>query len=513
MDSNKTNPLRPNFQNSIRAGFNAIFDKKASFVIIEHLSNSGHFSIGEKNKILVDCIEIGRNPNCAISYSESDKTVSRLHAVIGKEEGNWVLYNKSETNPTLLNNRPVLDRWFLKHNDLIQFSVEGPKVRFLIPSDSSVNNINFTQRLHLFREQALRPYRKALRLIIGLLVFLIATGGIVFYSGFSEIFKQKKLLTELGIDFSSLEKNLTEAKELTEVQITEIRENTKNYESEMIEAIARLNNRANQIADLENQIGNIDKAMLEVQNKLKDDYYADVLDLYQDVYYLEIKTNHLVSADGRRWPYSESWECSGFLLEDGKFVTARHCIESWPFERNELNVRMSTAGLTFGGVVIAKNSAGRTIEIPLQNFVIPDKTNDRILRLSNLLLLTDPGPSYDIAYAQTNISGNLKANPNLSTSLSVGNPLVVLGFPTGIGGDISRVINPVFSQTTVARNGLEYLDGYYPFVSVTNRNFAEGSSGGPVLLKRGENNYEVIGVISAGIGGAVGVICPISAIR
>jgi hypothetical protein len=102
------------------------------YYILEHKSGSRYHEAGENQKIVIDHVEIGRDPRCAVRYDEQFETVSRRHAAIIRNGNNWKLVAMSQTNPTFVNGKMVQGEWYLQHGDEIQCAVNGPKLVFKI---------------------------------------------------------------------------------------------------------------------------------------------------------------------------------------------------------------------------------------------------------------------------------------------------------------------------------------------------------------------------------------------
>ena len=101
-------------------------------VFIRYLTSSRDYVLGQEQEIKKDRIEIGRDSSCDIRFSDKQKTVSRKHAIILREDRDWILKNTSDSNPTLINGRPLKKGWFLSSGDIIQLSYEGPKLEFIV---------------------------------------------------------------------------------------------------------------------------------------------------------------------------------------------------------------------------------------------------------------------------------------------------------------------------------------------------------------------------------------------
>jgi hypothetical protein len=110
----------------------------------------------------------------------------------------------------------------------------------------------------------------------------------------------------------------------------------------------------------------------------------------------------------------------------------------------------------------------------------------------------------DWAYVQTKTLSEVNANPTLAKNLKAGRELYILGYSYGKALQNKGLVKPLFSKAVVAQDGLTGN-----LINVTNRNFAQGNSGGPVFaLNNGK--FEVVGIVSAGLGSEVGLIVPVN---
>ena len=165
---------------SVGAGMGAIFNGSGrTYYILEHKTSSKYHSAGESQKLIIDQIEIGRDASCQVRYDESFDTVSRKHAAIVRDGNNWQLIHLSTSNPTLVNGRPIQGTYYLQSGDEIQLSVNGPRLGFIQPQGKQglTSSIKLTERMNLFREQALRPYRRAIWALAALLLLVILGFG------------------------------------------------------------------------------------------------------------------------------------------------------------------------------------------------------------------------------------------------------------------------------------------------------------------------------------------------
>lgn len=207
----KTVKYKRTLRGSVGAGVGALFNGNGRrYFILEHKDASKYHKAGDSQKIIIDQIELGRDKNCQVRFDdESFPTVSRRHAAIIKDGDKWKLVQLSQTNSTFMNNRPVTTEWYLENGDEIQLSVGGPRMGFIVPQgkQSLVSSIKMTERLELFRKQALRPYKTAIACLFVLLLLLGVGSGYVIHNQSKEIAAlwqdnnvKKELIGKLGVD-------------------------------------------------------------------------------------------------------------------------------------------------------------------------------------------------------------------------------------------------------------------------------------------------------------------------
>lgn len=79
---------------------------------------------------------VGRDPGVDLVIPfEDQQYVSRVHAVLRRDAGRWLIEDQQSSNGTLVNGRPV-QREVLKHGDEIQFGRLGPVARLESPDDA-----------------------------------------------------------------------------------------------------------------------------------------------------------------------------------------------------------------------------------------------------------------------------------------------------------------------------------------------------------------------------------------
>ena len=235
---------------SVGAGMGAIMNGSGrTYFILEHKNSSKYHQAGEAQKIIVDQIELGRADSCQVRFDESFETVSRRHAAIQREGENWKLIHLSQANPTLVNGRPINGTYYLQSGDEIQLSVGGPRLGFIVPQgrQALTSSIGMTERMNLFRQQALRPYKTALTVLSVVLILSIA--GLVAWNLYmKDDFERKLAEKEVVVD--QIQTDLDKAKAEAD-QIKADLEAGKIAKDKADKMLAEQNNR---ISGLQNQL-------------------------------------------------------------------------------------------------------------------------------------------------------------------------------------------------------------------------------------------------------------------
>ena len=79
-------------------------------------------------------IAVGREPGCDISFDAAATVVSRVHAHIRLEGGDFIVEDNNSFNGTFLNGQRISAPTPLYHNDEICLGTGGPVLRFYSPS-------------------------------------------------------------------------------------------------------------------------------------------------------------------------------------------------------------------------------------------------------------------------------------------------------------------------------------------------------------------------------------------
>lgn len=502
----ETQRYKRTLNGSIGAGMKSVMGSSKKYYILEHKVSSKYHQAGESQEIIVDQIEIGRSPQCQVRYDESFSTVSRRHAAIVKDGDNWKIVQLSSTNSTFLNGHKVGKEWYLQNGDEIQLSVNGPKLGFIIPTGkrATVGSIGLTRRMSLFRQQALRPYKTAIVTLACLIILLSAGGGYKLYDIYLDNKRLADSTAEMSKEIQAVnERNAQLAKEVT------VKGETI---SEMGKEIDKLKKRKPQvIREIVTVVsdGNINNDAI---NKcLPNIFYIQTLGF--EIFFHDGKKT--IIECGREKDKIPGWSGTGFLLSDGRFVTARHVTEGWYFYEsggkvNEKLFQLNVIANNFGKVVahfVAISSSGKKMPFTSDQFHCnrshdsENHTEDGMKVVKATLDNTD--------YAYFNVGGSgLPFNSSKSTSLERGTKLTVLGFPLGLGANSPTDINPIYGSGIVSVDGLQ--NGV---ILTTDTNYEQGNSGGPVFYTNENGELEVVGIVSAGAGRNTGFIVPISVIK
>lgn len=484
MAEHKTQPYRNTFSGSVGAGMGALFNPKGkTYYILEHKVSSRYHKAGESQEIIVDNIEIGRDPRCQVRFDDSEKfrTVSRHHAAIVRDGDGWKLIQLSKVNSTLLNGRRVEREWYLQNGDEIQLSINGPKLGFIVPSgkNSTVASIGLTRRLSLFRQQALRPYKRAIAVLAAVLV--VTAASLTTWN-----LMLQKNLTKNGKQLAAeIEKNIQNAEKVAELT-NELEENNKKYK----DAEERLAAASKQIAGLQYQVSKLKNVGPDVSGLPKE--------CSNNTYYIQF----IISFNGQ-----PVYGCSGtgFLLDDGRFVTAQHVVN--PFmggiETNDdcyLNAIMNAYPDKFQCQLAAISASGDRIT---QNYSLAnspfhmgslEKVTLGTIEIEGMTLpvkVVTRCDWRDYAFIRTSKSGGLAFDDALSTSMPVKTHLDILGFPKGVGAENASSISPLYTESSVAREGVD-VDGC---ILLSNSETDHGNSGGPVWTTK-DGKYVIVGILS-----------------
>ncbi|MEY8485424.1 FHA domain-containing protein [uncultured Parabacteroides sp.] len=551
MVQRQTEPYRRSFSGSVGAGMGALMGgAHKQYYVLEHRMSSKYHRAGETQKIIVDQVEMGRDPRCQVRFDDSFTSVSRRHAAIVRDGAGWKLVHLSKVNTTLLNGRPVTDEWYLQNGDEIQLSSNGPRIGFIVPQGdrSMIKNINFTERFSLFRQQALKPYKQMM--VWMSVVFLLVIGGFIAWSILNQQ-QNRKTNEMLAGSIASVSARQDSAGMEAQKQIAAVSSQAQDAAQAAIQA-----NQASQaatsqgISQLRNELVGLKSDLKTAREEKAESESAKQtvaitepvapsasdpvvpaatgMTSYEScfpyIYYIQLDKVEHTNKKGKTEVINiiHRWAGTGFLLSDGRFVTSRRIIERWYFQVNgnlmDEDMRpLNKAVCNLEKVVAyftAYSSSGDALTFTSDQFTC-DRSADNytVLRgpLGGLvkgarLRIAPSNGGKDWAYFQTAKKGGLKFDPSKSASLGRGIPLTILGFPAEVG--INSASGPVYGSGVTANSGLDRGD-----IMTTNTSFEIGGSGAPVFAVSETGEYEVIGLISAMAEGQRGVVVPIAAVR
>ena len=495
--SQPTQTYKRSLAGSVGAGLSSVFNAGGrTYYILEHKVSSQYHRAGEAQEIIVDQIEIGRDPKCQVQFDESFKTVSRRHAAIVRDGDNWKLVQLSNTNQTFLNGHPVANEWYLQNGDEIQLSVNGPKLGFIVPTGnkSKTGSIALSRRLSLFRQQALKPYKTAMAVMATLIVLLIA-GGITF-----GVMDHKQDVATAALHQSQIDaanEQLQAAITASEQQQEQIKKMQKDY------------------ANLQKKLKDIDSPSAANANKRvsgSNTTNKTIAACEPSVYFVLMR-KIVLTYEGQTKTFENVGAGTGFLLNDGRFITARHVVEPWMYptnENDEVNLLCNAIAHNGGKVVChleAYSPTGKKLTFQSTNARI-NRSSDNSQVIDGVRFVTASLDASDYAYFRTNETGGLPYDNALSRRLPVQAKLTVLGYPMGIGANSPTDIHPIYSEAVVAREGLQ--NG---LILTTATTFEHGNSGGPVFATTTDGELIVVGIVSAGAGRSTGFVVPIASIQ
>lgn len=456
---------------SIGAGMKSLAGGDRRFYILEHKVSTKYHKAGEQQTIIVDQIELGRDPKCQVRFDESFTTVSRRHAAIVRDGENWKLVQLSQTNTTFLNGRPIQKEWYLQNGDEIQLSTNGPKLGFNVPAGEKgmVKSLRLTTRLNLFREQALRPYKRAIAIIV--IVFLGAIGAMGTWN--------YQLQNDLIAQSKKLAQQIVAAKG-SAAQLDSLRQELIKANNELANQQKKLESVRRQARSMSVKINRIDKS-------------GDIGKYFGDIYYIYSSLQ-----DNKGNEYA-SWSGTGFLLQDGNFVTAQHVIHF--ADVSSEGTQVLNAFYHSGALQIKMYcfSSTREFSITYNYKNIPFRLG-KPAAVKDDVITMDDGSSWPIrqysygggdwAVLKTNYKGTIIRDSKFSVSMPVQTKLHVVGFPANQGATTKGNISPIYSTAVTARQGLED-DGT---IKTANDNSDHGNSGGPVFAEK-DGKYVVIGIL------------------
>lgn len=481
---------KQSFTNTIRQGIQMLSGKNVENYTLVFLDPTTEESRNGEQTIWNPYITIGRGRDCNIRYSDVYSTVSRRHAVIRVNVGRYFIEpNADATNPTLVNGQPVHGSKELQSGDEIQLSFEGPRIRFInTPVHKSTANMNFTQRFREFGKQAFKPYKQAIAILSLLLLGL----GSFFILNYFKSSKSLNAITNIiQSQDSTINNQIVEIKKVN--NLLAIIKKGSNIKSIINPTILK--------KDIKTEI--LPPSLKELENSIYFIYITNV-----QVYHPRINDSSKPFELDKDLSYK--WSGTGFLTEDGSFVTARHVIQPWRFsikcegmESDDLDQQVKTflnnAEITGGKVeityrAIAPNGDNFTftnadVKMDISKDILECGGGEKGFGIKKCI----QGNSDWAVFKFANRKGKLKINNELSKGLPKGTEIFGLGYSYGDWLQSNAKIEPLLIEGKVVQS--KTTNG---MISIAASALAPGSSGGPIMIKMADGSYAVIGIISSG---------------
>jgi hypothetical protein len=489
---------------------------------LQFLTDTGEYPANATKQVAAAYVELGRDKECAVRFGEDAPTVSRKHAALERKGQKVYIYNLSETNQTLVNGRPVHKEWLLHDGDEIQLSADGPRMRFVLPADHHAPR--FTSRIKMFAEQAVRPYRLVLLALLGIFLVGAAAVGIQFTkvrSGQARLVAVAQSVTQQVQD---------QQKALAVGNSVLVAEQTRRAE-----ALAAVNKQNQEFQEALTRQSKIIKALVKnatarpprrprrAEPVRKPDPEAVVIgntqgQVYAVRIYLTVRGNTgqpLDLTDGNRKSVRLKdyflGTGTGFVLEDGRFVTSRRWVKPWAYPEGEKDLLGLFTNFVHhnGGrasvKLIATAPGGPELTLSDAQFAA-DSTGDQTVTGNfgfgeGKIVVAGPDHTHDWAVAKVPITGLPVSNAGaLSTT---GNPVHLLGYEIPAGAQEGPVGSPTYTRRTVtpdapARGTL----------AVRGAPFEMSTYGGPAYHVRA-NQALVVGLLTGGKDGK-GYIIPLN---
>ena len=478
---------------SFKTGMSFIGGAKVPAYSLEYLDESPEHPLGSHETIVVPYIEIGRSGKCAVRFSEKWGTVSRYHAALLRRREEIFVKNLSKSNPTLVNGDPIKDEEVpLENGDEIQFSYEGPRIRFNVTQAqqaSAAPSMGITQRIGLVVNQAVRPYRTA---VLSLL-FLILLGGVASAYFIYQLNQETDVLAdetqELKGQNASLADSLAVAVRANQELRDKLMADRQNMEMKLQATVSEFQTKQKNLVQ---EIKSVDPEELVAEA---------IANVKTSVFYMGIK-NVRAEMDGELLidePFPENCHCTGFLLTDGRFLTARHCIEMYLYENNELNLVASVGGkVTYDFYAISSDEQQR-FNFTNHDFTVNEATDyyeeDEYNGQEVMLRKASIYDGTDWAFVQTDAKGAIQADPEMSVNLKSGTELHCLGYTYGNAFqnfNTQEGLEVLYSKASVAKDKLDNNT-----IVVSGYGFDNGNSGGPLFVIR-NGVAKAVAIVSAG---------------
>lgn len=541
-----SNSYKRTVAGSVGAGVGALFNASGrTYYILEHKTTSKYHNAGESQKIIIDQIEMGRDSSCQVRFDESFETVSRKHAAIVRDGDNWQLVNLSNSNPTLVNGRAIQGSYYLQSGDEIQLSVGGPRLGFIVPQGKQglTSSIRLTERMNLFRQQALAPYKRAIWILTTLLVLAIIGFGIWTYMLNKDLQEQKTQALALQEQVDAYDRQIAELEASAE-KTPELEKQIADLRSRKQQVVTRYNTIVKNNPALEEEVQRLrekvnnansdtpdEPTVVEPADEPEESAPVGVTDLresYNDIYRIIVEEITL-EKDGLSRSAGialKDIDCgTGFILDNGTFVTARQNVQPWlyvngvaPSEGWRQRVAQFVAmgfDVTIKFTAYSTLGPSQKMEISSRDFDLPEDgdvisatiqlsekdwlyvqnlgftvSKEELKRTgSNIKITAQRGRSYAL-YRGTGRSG-ITTNNGISQSISGAHDIEICGYTNNNVQNLAGAVEYFKTSTSNA-------DLKQGTIKIQSAPGAAGYIGAPAFVKDANGVYSVVGVYVGG---------------
>lgn len=467
---------------------------------------------GHRIAVETDVALLGRDETAEVRFHDDFPTVSRRHAIIRHTEGQYILEPLSRTNSTLLNGQRIFRPTILRNGDEIRLSTDGPRLGIIFQENRRDGSIPPGQKPpDGNRHGAASPLKRIL--VWGTAAIALSAIGLGIWK-IIDLTSANRRLDELVIQ--------TLGQQQTAGQADGQQPGSPGQPGQSQESGSGQN--PPQAGDSWDGGWNPPSTPGAGVASGATASPAAMKAADKSIYFVMSLGFEVTTPSGEHYEIEcgsgegqiPGWSGTGFLLSDGRFVTARHVVEPWYFlesgdgadpELLSLNILASNGGKVVS-YIGAVSTTGDKIMFKSTDCRINRSGDQRRRTRSGERVTVAPAGARDFATVKVGRSGGLPYNAEASRNLRRGTKLTVLSFPLGLGANSYNDINPVYGSATVAADGLQ--EG---MILTTETTYEKGSSGGPVFITDDTGRLVVVGITSAIAGRSTGFIEPISSIR
>lgn len=545
------NTYKKTVAGTVGAGISAVFNASGRrYYILEHKTETAYHHAGESQKVIVDQVELGRDAACQVRFDEACETVSRRHAAIVREGENWKIIPLSTTNVTMVNGAPINGETILNNGDEIRLSSRGPVMGFIVPqgAQSMVKSIGLTERMNLFRKQALRPYKTAI--VILAVALVLAIGGLSTWNILQGQAAKKEIaaaqeaanaaqnavnvamdeLDQANAELEKLAKNASASQaELAAARRRAAEAQRAAQEAQSIAAAAAKNldavreefaeraETAAAAAQYEETVVSTPAPAVEQAAT-----FTSLEECYDAVYYIRMDNIFIYDRENELSQDLNTEDMiggTGFLLSDGRFITADRVIEPWFYYAGD--TKIADGGWTYrdvqycvkAGLKVVAHFTAYSPSGSSFKFTSSDISHNRVggitetvsARTSYIRHLTgerkvvidwfSDSPASDWASMakrslRNEIGFGLEFDPSYGPV--AGTEVAILGYPLEKGFVDTHSVRPVDLRNNINVSTLN--DKHV--IELSSRRYKAGNDGAPVLYKAENGQWTVIGILS-----------------